>query len=406
MRHALTILLSIILAACAHDADAKRPAHAPSTHASPHAETHPLTFTDPDDRVYDALLTVPDNTHWNHHAVLLLGGGTVTDMHWTLPGSVEHEGQSIPLTTTGEATHDADVLARVLVAHGFAVMQYSSIHQGDLDAIENPALADYVPYAQSREIALAALATLRAQPHIPADGIVLIGHSLGGARALQIAASDPGIGALVLLAPAYSSRLGVRPSLAGEEAVEDLKTHGLDADAGIPRHVFNPHHTQLPPPLNHATFDALDRDDDETLRRWEIASALVLAHLDAGDTSDLTDAPDFAGAVFPADVLAAEFGRGVPTLAIFGGLDPTTVHAPLLDRAGQARAERGEETLSIVILANLGHNLGPVRPRGNPELIPIAGADLTGPIDPTIPDLIARWLTEIIRTPGASPADR
>jgi pimeloyl-ACP methyl ester carboxylesterase len=283
-------------------------------------------------------------------------------------------------------------------------MQYASIHQGDLDAIDNPALADYVPYAESRDIAVAALAALRAQPGIIPSGIVLVGHSLGGTRALQVAATDPGVCALVLLAPAYSSRLGVRPSLAAEETVEALKTHNLDADAGIPRYVFNAKHSLFPPPLNDAHFDALDRDDDETLRRWEIASALVLAHLDAGDTSDLTDATDFNGAPFPADVLTPAFDRDVPTLAVFGGLDSMSVHAPLLGRTPAERAGSGKGSLSVVILANLGHNLGPVRPRDNPDFVAIAGPVLTGPIDQAIPDLIARWLTEVLeRTPLQNP---
>lgn len=396
MRTPSLILVALLLAACA---DSPGP-HSASSNGTLHTESHALTFTDPDGRVYDALLSVPDSAHWNRHTALLLGGGTVTDMHWTVPASVEYQGRPIPLTTTGEPTRDADTIAAALVSAGFAVMQYSSIRRADVDAIDEPALADYIPYATSRDIAVAALAALRDQPGIIPSNIVLVGHSLGGARALQIAATDPGICALVLLASAYASRLGVRPSLAAEETIEALKKHGLDADAGIPRYVFNAKHALLPPPLDKMHFDTLDRDDDETLRRWEIAAAIVLAHLDAGDTSDLTDATDLDGAPFPADVLTPAFDRHIPTLAIFGGLDTMSVHAPLLARTAASRAEHGEGFLSVVVLAHLGHDLGPVRPRDNAELIPIAGAFLTGPIDPGVPDLIARWLTEVLeRTP-------
>ena len=349
-----------------------------------------LTFTDPLDRVYDARLRLPRGGGVRA-AVLLLGGGSVTDMRWTVPATVPHEGREVALTSTGEPTRDADDIADALLARGFAVFQYSSIHQGDASHAGNPALADYVSYANARDIARAALETLRAQPGIDPDRIVLVGHSLGGARALQIAATDPGaIRAMALLAPAYASRLSGRPSLAAQEEIAALGELGLDAEAGIRRYAWRAKRAAIPEEIRDVPFDTIDRDRDEALRRWEIAGALAIARLEANDPSDLTPEPLFADETFPADALLQ---ATVPTLLIFGGLDPMTVHAPLVERSA---SQLGASNIEVVIAPHRGHNLSTEVPREDPELAPVAGPTLTGPIDPRVTKLIADWLSDAV----------
>lgn len=350
-----------------------------------------LSFTDSLDRTYDAQLRFPRH-RWNRHTALLLGGGAVTDMHWTIPATAPVGGLEIPLTTTGEPTRDADDITAALLDAGFAVFQYSSIHRDDATHAGNPAMADHVSYPHAREIARAALAALRAQPGVDRERIVLVAHSLGGARALQIAAHSPEpIRAMALLAPAYSSRLGGRPSLAAQPTIEALIALDLDPQRGIHRHAWRAKRSALPEAIGDIPFDTLDRDHDEALRRWEIAAAVVLAETDAGDASALTDESLFADETFPADALLE---TNIPTLLIFGGLDAMTVHAPLIERA----ADRlGLTNVGVVIAPALGHNLSREVPRNNPELEAIAGPGTVGPIDPRITKLIAEWLGQSVR---------
>lgn len=43
----------------------------------------------------------------NGFAVMLIGGGSVTDMDWTVPGSYEYEGKTVEVTIDGGTTRDA-----------------------------------------------------------------------------------------------------------------------------------------------------------------------------------------------------------------------------------------------------------------------------------------------------------
>ena len=142
--------------------------------------------------------------------VVLMGGGFGFDEHWTTPASYAFEGRIVQVTIDGVDYHDADTIARGLAARGFRVYQWSSIPLEDEQGRANPALGRGIPYPELRALSRAALADARAMEGVDASRIVLVGHSLGAARACQIA--DEGVIGLVLLAGAYVSPFLDAPS--------------------------------------------------------------------------------------------------------------------------------------------------------------------------------------------------
>ena len=319
-----------------------------------------FVFDGPEDRRYAARLRVPENS--NGVSALLIGGGAVTDLNWTTPGSYEQDGQTHRLTTTGESTRDAETIA--LADAGFVVMQFSSIQEDDDQADHDAAMATGIPYEKSVPIAARALAVLREQAGVDPQRVFLIGHSLGATRACQITtADDQGVIGMAFLAGAYTAKTTQRPSALSAQALE-----GVDADGdGV---VSREEYTAA----DRAEFDALDRDADGVLRGWELAAHAMLARMDSGEAV-LDDAPQFRdGLAWPADLLASRPGR--PVLAIYGGLDATSVNGPLLERWGQ---DHGLDKLTVEYRAGLGHQLSPEQ------------GGLVGPIDESVVRRLVAW---------------
>jgi len=126
-----------------------------------------FSFTGPDsDRVYDARLLTPRPGERNGVSVLFIAGGAVTDLHWTVPGGFEHEGEREQFTIDGRATRDADTIGAALAEAGFVVMQWSSVRRGDPLRAQNAAMAQPVPYGESVTLAARAMEVLREQPEV------------------------------------------------------------------------------------------------------------------------------------------------------------------------------------------------------------------------------------------------
>lgn len=164
----------------------------------------PLILTLDSGESFDALLERPApalDTGWG---VLMIGGGLGNTLDWGTPGSVTHEGETIALTISGEPHADAPTISRALAERGFSVLRWSTIARGDPLADEWPARA--TPRTQ-RELIDQARAALRVLRESIGDGrIILLGHSQGSARAMALVQDEPGLAALVLLAPAYFTR--------------------------------------------------------------------------------------------------------------------------------------------------------------------------------------------------------
>lgn len=165
-----------------------------------------LTFTGSEGLRFDAAIERPLSSERNGWAVLMIGGGLGNDLNWITPGTLEKGGQTTQFTFTGESHADAPRISAELVSKGFTVMRWSTIAHGDPLADQWPALATPRTLAELAEQTRAALAELRRQPMVRHDRIVLLGFSLGAARACTIAAEDDGVAALILLSPAYFTR--------------------------------------------------------------------------------------------------------------------------------------------------------------------------------------------------------
>jgi dienelactone hydrolase len=131
---------------------------------------------------------------------------------WALPGTL-----TLPASGTGpfpaivlvhgSGPHDRDEtvggtkvfrdLAGGLAARGVAVLRYekrTKAHGARLKDAEVTVKEEVV------DDALAALALVRSQPEVDAKRVALLGHSLGGMLAPRIAAADPGLAGIAIVA--------------------------------------------------------------------------------------------------------------------------------------------------------------------------------------------------------------
>ncbi len=307
--------------------------------------------TDPDSFTFE--WTTSAGETWEHQAsierpaegdtgmgVMLFGGGLSSDLHWTTPAVIEHEGSTTQLTIDGRDTRDADTLAEALIARGFSVLRYSAIRIDDPLHASNRAMAQAEPFHETVMMARAAWASLVERSGLRASEIIVVGHSLGAARAVLVTGGEAA--AYVMLAGAYASPTIERPS-----------TLAAAVDDNAPN---------------------VDYDASGDISPWERAAASALR----GDTFRSDERLERAGKSFewPSDTLAR---TRAPVLAIWGGLDTMSYHGPVLEHL------LGERVQSVYF-AELGHNLGQETEDGR-----------TGPMDERVVELVARWAQDRAR---------
>lgn len=164
------------------------------------------SFAGPQGLRFDTVIESPPESVHNGWAVLMIGGGLGNDLDWVTPGTLEMDGQRNQVTLSGEPHADAPRISAALASKGFTVMRWSTIAHDDPLADQWPVRATPRTLAELAEQTRAALAELRRQPMVQPERVILLGFSLGAARACTIAAEDDGVAALILLSPAYFNR--------------------------------------------------------------------------------------------------------------------------------------------------------------------------------------------------------
>jgi hypothetical protein len=139
---------------------------------------------------------------------------TVGSGDWTLPGTLAMPAGDGPFPALvlvhGSGPNDRDEtilgnkpfkdLALGLASRGIAVLRYdkrTKVYPARLGGVANFTVTQEV-----LEDALAAVKTLRAQPRIDAARVFVLGHSLGGMLIPRIAAGDPSLAGLIVMAGA------------------------------------------------------------------------------------------------------------------------------------------------------------------------------------------------------------
>lgn len=170
--------------------------------------------------VFDGRIDAPPRDRRNGWGVLMIGGAFGNDLDWSFPGSLDIDGRRTQLTITGDSHADAPPISGALLERGFVVARWSTIRRDDPLKDRWPIEATVYPLPAMVEHARAALAAFRAQNVCRPDRVILLGHSLGAARACTIAADDDSIAGLILLAPAMLTREGATAS-------NDPRKHGM-----------------------------------------------------------------------------------------------------------------------------------------------------------------------------------
>lgn len=266
---------------------------------------------------------------WNGWAVVLLGGGMVTDENWTVPGSFVDpgSGETMQFTIDGEDTRDAQVIGKALVEQGYVVWRWSSVHEDDQLHAQDPAMAEGLRFADGVELTNNMVSQFLDRTE-GLDGAVLIGHSLGANRAIRAGAMDDRVSGFVFLAGARLTSLPSVPSELSRQAIADQESDA-NGDGLLSTDELTPQ--QL------ARWDV---DGDGAVRGWEIAgveAARAGGWPDGGRGSKLE--------------LLIESEK--PALALFGGLDTMSVHGPVL----AMEAERVDAPIEVEYFADLGHQL-------------------------------------------------
>ncbi|WP_162875461.1 alpha/beta hydrolase [Sphingomonas crusticola] len=231
-----------------------------------------------------------------------------------------------------------DLLMSRLLADGIATLEYDKRGVGQ----STGTLIDTVPL-MARDTA-AAVAFLRQRRDVDAKRVALVGHSQGGAVASAVAAADPHLRGIVMLAG---------PTVPGDEMVlaqygEQVRAAGVDATAvarqqAAIRRLIEAHAAHA----DAATMASLrQRLSDDLV-------ATKLAPPDSAETAVATLDSDVALAVWNYRFDRVLGSVRVPVLAMFGTLDvlvPAALHAPAA-RAALA----GNPAAEVVVYPGLNH---------------------------------------------------
>ena len=332
---------------------------APPSAAEPTAPWGPPTYADPetfdeqDVTVGSGPLAVPGALSLPHRpgprpAIVLLSGSGPLDRDETI-------GRNKPFKD----------LAWGLASRGVAVLRFDKVtfaHPSEVRLAHDFTVADeYVPHA------VAAVHLLRQQAAVDAGRIFLLGHSLGGTVAPRVAAGEPSVAGLVILA-------------GGTEPLQWAVVRQVSYLASL-----NPETAAAAQPAIEAMSEKARLVDDPGLSPSTPASALPLG----------VPAPywlDLRG----YNPVAAAAALGKPTLILQGGRDYQVTVADDLARWKAGLAGRPEVTIRIYPPDNhfFFPGTGPSAP---------AEHEPAQHMDPAVVADIANWLTTVIASGASEP---
>jgi pimeloyl-ACP methyl ester carboxylesterase len=311
--------------------------HAQHSHI-PLTITH--TFQDAEQpSTFPILIDTPANFDpTTHHAVILFHGGYLSDPHWTVPGSYTQNDETIPITIDGQPTKDADTIAQALISAGYAVVRYGSIHTDPDPDAQPDTQPRPISFPQTVTLADLVQNTALEQLDITPDQCITLGHSLGAARAILTA---PDAAGHIILAGAYMTPTMNSPHQLARDADKSARAKDYDQSGSIE-------------PFEFAAYHAIKENTTRT-------------------HPNLTN--NNHSYTWPSDTLLENKS---PTLALWGSLDATSYHAPILTHLyNQADLE---SNLTTHYFHNLGHNLS-AQEKGRIDKI-----------DPAVIDSITDWL--------------
>lgn len=325
-------------------------------------EERALTFGTEGPLTFDAALTLPGENR-NGWGVLLIGGGLANDLDWVIPAEIA----AVP-----GAPGDGRLLAEALARDGFTVLRWSTLAHEDPLRLQFPKEATERGNAELLAQARAAADLLSREGAIEPGRLMLVGHSLGAARALQLAAEDEIVGAVVLLAGARLAPLA--ESTDGDLDVRDramaaMSLYDRDGDGFV-----SPE--ELTADSNAPAMQHLDMDADGRISTWESVAYFSAERRSQVDVDAATRPTGAVGNPPWGEVSARK--RIFPMLYIGGGLDQAQGHQGIIF----SRA-LNDDRLTVGYLKRLGHTLGEDRD------------DRIAPISPEVAKQITLWTSSL-----------
>jgi pimeloyl-ACP methyl ester carboxylesterase len=289
------------------------------------------------------------------------------------------------ISGTGHNTRDEDVsghkvflvLADALNRNGFAVLRYDKRGVGGSSG--NYDAATTADFASDAE---AAIAWLKAQPHIDASRIGVLGHSEGGIIAPAVAAADKGVAFVVMIAG---------PCIRGDklfvlQSAMTAKAYGAPDDYIAKRKAFD---QELYRAIVSAPSESAALDRAKALVAQGVADKIVDANEAETLPKDATTTWErYFLAYDPAPTLAR---LTVPVLVLNGSLD---VQVPAKENLAAAReALRNNSNATIIELPGMNHLLEDARTGAPSEY-----NDIEETMSPTALKTIIDWLSKTVPT--------
>jgi pimeloyl-ACP methyl ester carboxylesterase len=277
-------------------------------------------------------------------AVVLFSGGLIADIDWSVPGTVEHQGNTIELTISLQDTRDGLTLANALLEAGFIVARYSSVPEGKTIINAQP-----IAFPETVELVNTFWDETLARLELEPSRVGVVGHSMGATRG--VLASDGQAGGYVFLAGAYMTPTMEVPSKLAKAAIDiQSKEEGIDYD------------------------------NSGEVVGWELAAENKITTNTFRTKEWLTN----NGQKFnwPSDLLTKNHAR---VCALWGGLDHISYHAPVLEHIySQTEGHQSTDLIETIYFPALGHQL----------CEEVDGK--IGPIDSDVVQEVVRWLDRSI----------